>query len=114
MPPIGQILETMRSDWNRRAREDAYYYVGYAHLDQGTDVFQATAAPILPMLEGRIPAPVIQPSGVQSPRGSRRRRWTCVVANECAPALTGASAGAVRIQVLAYRSGRNLDPELQS
>src|SRR4029077_15688002 len=53
------ILETMRSDWNQRAPEDAYYYVAFAHPGQATEDFQPTAAIILPMLTAefrRLPA----------------------------------------------------------
>jgi SAM-dependent methyltransferase len=52
----------MRDDWNQRAREDAYYYVGFAHPDQNTQVFQATAAPIVPMLEAEFPRLASPPS----------------------------------------------------
>jgi SAM-dependent methyltransferase len=55
MPPDRDVLATMRADWNQRAREDAYYYVGFAHPDQDTAVFQATASPIIPMLEAEFP-----------------------------------------------------------
>jgi ubiquinone/menaquinone biosynthesis C-methylase UbiE len=66
MPPARDVpesvLATMRADWNRRAREDAYYYVGFAHPDQDTAVFQATAAPIVPMLEAEFPRLASPPS----------------------------------------------------
>src|SRR6266705_3356320 len=51
MPGDPKVLEWMRSDWNRRAREDAYYYVAFAHPDQSTEEFQSTARLVVPMLE---------------------------------------------------------------
>ena len=49
-----QLLEWMRSDWNRRAREDAYYYVAFAHPDQSTEEFQSTAGLVVPLLEAEL------------------------------------------------------------
>ena len=67
MPPGREVpdsvLATMREDWNNRAKEDAYYYVGFAHPDQDTEVFQSTAAPIVAVIEAefnRLPAPASQ------------------------------------------------------
>jgi SAM-dependent methyltransferase len=54
MPEDSKTLEWMRSDWNRRAREDAYYYVAFAHPHQSTEDFQSTAAAALPMLEAEL------------------------------------------------------------
>src|SRR6266436_5407830 len=51
MPGDPKVLEWMRADWNRRAREDAYYYVAFAHPDQSTEEFKSTAGLVVPMLE---------------------------------------------------------------
>jgi len=53
-----EILEQMREDWNRRAREDANYYVGFAREKQGDEEFLATANEIVARFEselGRLP-----------------------------------------------------------
>jgi SAM-dependent methyltransferase len=53
------ISERMRSDWNERAREDAYYYVAFGRKGQDDDEFFATAADVVRTLEGalkRLPA----------------------------------------------------------
>ncbi len=60
------VLEQMRADWNRRAREDVNYFVAFARRCQSDDEFFATGAPvlwalekelkwILPRLRGRAP-----------------------------------------------------------
>ncbi len=54
MPDDPKVLEWMRADWNRRAREDAYYYVAFAHPHQSTEDFQSTAGAALPMLEAEL------------------------------------------------------------
>lgn len=45
------IRERMRADWNDRAREDAYYYVGFGGLGQDDSAFEATAGDVLPSIE---------------------------------------------------------------
>ena len=42
-----RVLERMRSDWNDRAGEDAYYYVAFGRREQGDDEFFATAADLV-------------------------------------------------------------------
>jgi SAM-dependent methyltransferase len=46
-----EILERMRSDWNRRAGEDANYYVAFGRREQAEEEFFATAADVLRKLE---------------------------------------------------------------
>jgi hypothetical protein len=41
----------MRSDWNRRAREDANYYVAFGRRGQSEEEFQATAGGVVRNLE---------------------------------------------------------------
>jgi ubiquinone/menaquinone biosynthesis C-methylase UbiE len=60
------LLETMRSDWNQRAREDAYYYVAFAHPGQATEDFQSTASIILPMLEAEFSRLALAPSACKA------------------------------------------------
>ena len=42
-----EISEQMRSDWNRRAREDANYYAAFGRRDQEDKEFFATAEPVV-------------------------------------------------------------------
>src|SRR4051812_7078808 len=42
-----QVLDRMRSDWNERAAEDAYYYVAFGRREQDDDEFFATAADVV-------------------------------------------------------------------
>src|SRR5690349_11900802 len=42
-----EVLETMRRDWNDRAREDANYYVAFGRRDQDDREFFATGDAIL-------------------------------------------------------------------
>jgi SAM-dependent methyltransferase len=44
----------MRSDWNRRAREDPHFYVAFGGRDQDEESFRATAADVLRLLEGEL------------------------------------------------------------
>ena len=44
-------VHQMREDWNRRAREDAYYYVAFAKRDQDDEGFFATASDVVRSLE---------------------------------------------------------------
>ena len=46
-----QILERMRADWNRRAGEDANYYVAFGRREQEEEEFYATAADVVRDLE---------------------------------------------------------------
>lgn len=46
--------EVMRSDWNQRAREDAYYYVAFARPNQNEAEFEDTASIVLPWLEAEL------------------------------------------------------------
>ncbi len=45
---------TMREDWNRRAREDAHYYVAFGRHEQTEDEFLDTAADVLRGLRGEM------------------------------------------------------------
>lgn len=52
-------LEWMRSDWNRRAREDAFYYAGFADWKQSLETFTSSAVAAVPAIEcelARLPA----------------------------------------------------------
>ena len=42
-----KVLERMRSDWNQRAGEDAYYYVAFGRRDQDDEEFFSTAVEII-------------------------------------------------------------------
>ena len=42
-----KVLERMRSDWNQRAGEDAYYYVAFGRRDQDEEEFFSTATDIV-------------------------------------------------------------------
>ncbi len=46
-----KVLERMRSDWNERAGEDAYYYVAFGSREQDDEGFFATAADLVGALE---------------------------------------------------------------
>jgi SAM-dependent methyltransferase len=46
-----KVLERMRSDWNERAGEDAYYYVAFGRREQNDDEFFATANDLVRGLE---------------------------------------------------------------
>jgi SAM-dependent methyltransferase len=45
-----EITEQMREDWDRRAREDAAYYVAFGGRRQSPEEFFSTAAPVLQTL----------------------------------------------------------------
>ncbi len=49
-----QVLERMRADWNRRAGEDANYYVAFGRRSQEDDEFFATATDVLRLLVGEL------------------------------------------------------------
>src|SRR5215831_11496084 len=44
----------MREEWNRRAREDAFFYAGFGRKQQQTEEFLASAAPTISKLQGEI------------------------------------------------------------
>ncbi len=44
------LLASMRADWNRRAAEDANYYVAFGRRQQSDDEFFATATPTVQQL----------------------------------------------------------------
>jgi SAM-dependent methyltransferase len=46
-----KVLERMRSDWNERAGEDAYYYVAFGRREQDDEEFFATANDLVQGLE---------------------------------------------------------------
>ncbi|HUA22288.1 MAG TPA: methyltransferase domain-containing protein [Bryobacteraceae bacterium] len=48
------VSKQMREDWNRRAREDAHYYVAFGGRDQDEAEFDATAADVLKNLEAEL------------------------------------------------------------
>src|SRR5690348_4507637 len=54
MPPDPQVLETMRRDWNDRAREDANYYVAFGRRGQDDDEFFATASDLMRFMQAEI------------------------------------------------------------
>ncbi len=62
-----ELSERMRADWNKRAREDAHYYVAFGRRDQDDSEFLATAADAIRDLEGELKR---LPKGV--PASSRR------------------------------------------
>ena len=64
MPDIN-ISRQMRSDWNERAREDAYYYVAFGQRGQNDDEFFATAEDVVRALEAELK---------RLPPGDRRAR----------------------------------------
>ncbi len=45
------VNEQMRSDWNRRAREDAYFYAAFGRRNQEKEEFLSTAANVTGALE---------------------------------------------------------------
>ena len=53
------VLDTMRTEWNERARQDAHYFVAFGRREQDDDEFFATAADVVRELESewkRLPA----------------------------------------------------------
>jgi len=48
------VLDRMRSDWNERASEDAYYYVAFGRREQDDEEFFSTAADVLRLLSGEL------------------------------------------------------------
>jgi len=51
MSPERAVSNRMRDDWNRRAKEDANYYVAFGRRDQNEDDFYATATEVIAGLE---------------------------------------------------------------
>src|SRR5947209_4432725 len=51
---IDNSLTRMRDDWNRRAREDAYYYVAFVNPNQAEDGFHKSAMEVIRELEGEL------------------------------------------------------------
>ena len=45
------VASRMREEWNRRAREDAHYYVAFGRRDQNEAEFLATASQLIPALQ---------------------------------------------------------------
>lgn len=60
------VAERMREDWNRRAREDAHYYVAFGRHDQDEEEFYATAYETVYGLEYELK---------RFPRHANRRAW---------------------------------------
>jgi SAM-dependent methyltransferase len=44
---VTSLVEQMKEDWNRRAEEDARYYVAFSHRNQDFDGFLASAADVI-------------------------------------------------------------------
>jgi ubiquinone/menaquinone biosynthesis C-methylase UbiE len=44
---LSEAAEKMRADWNRRAVEDAHYYVAFGRRDQTDEEFLVTATPVI-------------------------------------------------------------------
>src|SRR5262245_11709496 len=63
--PDSDLLRKMRTDWNERAVEDAYYYVAFGRRGQEDDEFFATAADVVRALEAELK---------RFPPGDRRSR----------------------------------------
>jgi SAM-dependent methyltransferase len=49
-----QVLDRMRSDWNQRASEDAYYYVAFGRREQDDEEFFSTAAGLVQTLTSEL------------------------------------------------------------
>jgi SAM-dependent methyltransferase len=48
------VLDQMRADWNKRASEDANYYVAFGRRDQDDEEFFATASDVVRALEAEL------------------------------------------------------------
>ena len=48
---IVSVNEQMRADWNRRAKEDAHFYVAFGRQQQSEADFLASAAETVPIFE---------------------------------------------------------------
>lgn len=51
---IADSLSIMRDDWNRRAKEDAFYYVAFINPNQAEDSFHRSAADVIRELESEL------------------------------------------------------------
>jgi len=49
------LLDRMRQDWNRRAKEDANFYVAFTREKQQDEEFLSTGAEVVARLEGELP-----------------------------------------------------------
>ena len=65
-PPPTASLEEMRVDWNRRAREDANYYVAFGSRDQDEEGFLATGQEVVGTIEWELK---------RLPKNANRRAW---------------------------------------
>jgi SAM-dependent methyltransferase len=54
MPEDPELLERMRSDWNQRAKEDAYFYVAFVRRNQSTEEFESSASVVIHQLEAEL------------------------------------------------------------
>src|SRR5579859_101302 len=52
--PDSEVLQQMRDDWNRRAREDARYYVACGRRGQPDEEFFASAGDVVRLLEDEL------------------------------------------------------------
>ena len=67
---IMDIVERMRADWDRRAREDAYFYAGFARRNQSDDDFFSSAPDTVLTIEAESRAPA---AGRRSYRAARSK-----------------------------------------
>jgi ubiquinone/menaquinone biosynthesis C-methylase UbiE len=70
------LLERMRSDWNRRAREDAHYYAAFGRHGQNDREFSSTAHEVIYGLEYELK---------RLPNQANRRSWRALEIG-CGPA----------------------------
>ena len=49
-----QVLERMRADWNRRAGQDANYFVAFGRREQEEEEFFSTASDVVRKLESNL------------------------------------------------------------
>jgi len=69
------VLDRMRQEWNKRAREDVHYYVAFARREQGDAEFFATAADVVRGLRGE--AKHLRPAGQAFPRNLKALEIGC-------------------------------------
>ena len=63
MPELSAVQQRMREDWDRRAHEDASYYVAFGRRQQSAEEFFASAADVLRTLRAeyeRLPRPAAE------------------------------------------------------
>ena len=65
------VNQRMRADWNRRAREDAHFYVAFGRRSQQEQEFLASAAEVTSALERESFAP---PARFRRPRSESRAK----------------------------------------